>query len=133
MKPFLDTNILVYANSNDPRKPAALACLATGGIVSVQVLNEFANVLRKKQQRSWNEITQALDDVRNLLEPPLTLTLDIHLSALTLARVRNLNLYDALIVAAALEAGCTELLSEDLQDGCTFNGVTIRNPFIGSQ
>ena len=130
MKPFLDINILVYANANDPRKSAALACLAAGGIVSVQVLNEFANVLRKKQRRSWNDIAQALEDVRVLLNPPLPLTLDVHLSALTLARDCNLNLSDALIIAAALEAGCTELLSEDLQHGCTINGLTVRNPFL---
>jgi predicted nucleic acid-binding protein len=130
VKPFLDINILVYANANYPRKSAALACLATGGIVSVQVLNEFANILRKKQRRSWNDIAQALEDVRVLLDPPRPLTLDVHLSALTLARDRNLNLYDALIIAAALEAGCTELLSEDLQHGCTINGLTVRNPFL---
>ena len=64
VKPFLDTNILVYAfSSNDPRTQKAISLLADGGIVSIQVLNEFVNVSRRKLFRDWEEIEAALDFV----------------------------------------------------------------------
>ena len=56
-KAFLDTNIIIYAfSSNDPRRDKAEALLHAGGIISVQVLNEFVNVSRRKIHRDWDEI-----------------------------------------------------------------------------
>lgn len=130
MKPFLDTNILVYAQSEDSRSVRAQSLLESGGIVSVQVLNEFANVLRRKLGRNWSEIVEALDDVRVLLAPALPLTAETHAAAVALAREHGFGFYDALIVASALEAGCDTLLTEDMQHGRIVGALAIRNPFL---
>ena len=128
---FLDTNVLLYASLQpDPRSDAARVLLARRGMISVQVLNEFANVARRKLHRTWPEITTALQAIRVLCLPPLPLTLPIHEAALEIAARTGYQFYDALIIAAALEAGCTTLFSEDLHDGQVINGgLTIRNPF----
>jgi predicted nucleic acid-binding protein len=129
-KAFLDTNIIVYAfSSNDPRREKAEALLHAGGIISVQVLNEFVNVSRRKIRRDWDEIQDALSILKTLLDPPRPLTADTHEAAIGLARKYRLGFYDALIVAAALRAGCSTLLSEDLQSGQAIERLTIHNPF----
>lgn len=129
MKVFLDTNILVYALSSDLKRHHAQKVLAAGGTVSVQVLNELAHVLRRKLQRDWAEIEAALDDLGALLEPPVPLTFRVHQAARWLARDHGFAFYDALIVAAALDAGCDTLLTEDIQHGRRVMGLTISNPF----
>ncbi|HZZ62529.1 MAG TPA: PIN domain-containing protein [Roseiarcus sp.] len=106
MKPFLDTNIFIYAQEESARGDRARAIVADGGIVSVQILNELASVLRRKLKRSWSEVAAVIDDVRTALDEPLPLTLPLHLSALEFARDHNVAFYDALILAAAIEAGC---------------------------
>ena len=107
--------------------------LASGGVLSVQVLNEFVSVARRKILMSWSEVTQALDAFRILCPSPHAITVETHEAALRIAATHGYNIYDALIVAAALEAGCTTLYSEDLHDGQTIEGqLTIRNPFIKS-
>jgi predicted nucleic acid-binding protein len=128
---FLDTNVLLYASLQpDPRSEAARVLLARRGMISLQVLNEFANVARRKLHRTWPEITTALNAIRVLCPPPLPLTLSIHEAALEISARTGYQLYDALIIAAALEAGCTTLFSEDLHDGQVINGsLAIRNPF----
>ncbi len=129
-KPFLDTNVLVYAfASSDPRSDKAEALIAAGGVISVQVLNEFVNVLRRKWRRDWAEIVEALDVLSALLDEPLPLTTDTHRAALGIAQRYGFGIYDSVVVAAALQAGCAELLSEDMQDGQTIEGLSIRNPF----
>ena len=129
--PFLDTNVLVYAALQpDPRSDAARALLRDGGVISVQVLNEFANVARRKLRRPWPEVLQALAAVRALCPAPWPLTVATHEAALALAERTGYALYDALILASALEAGCDTLFSEDLQDGQVIDGrLTVRNPF----
>lgn len=128
---FLDSNILIYASLQpDPRSRIAKDLVAQGGTISVQVLNEFANVARRKMGRSWPEVEQALADIRALCPAPLPLTATTHEAALALAARHGFAFYDALIVASALEAGCAMLLSEDMQDGQVVEGrLTIRNPF----
>jgi predicted nucleic acid-binding protein len=128
---FLDSNVLLYASLQpDPRSEAARALLARRGIISVQVLNEFANVAARKLRRSWREITDALAAIRALCPPALPLTLSIHESGIAIANRTRYQFYDALIIAAALEAGCATLFSEDLHDGQVIDGrLTIRNPF----
>jgi predicted nucleic acid-binding protein len=131
---FLDTNVLLYATiQSDPRSDAARALLVRRGIISVQVLNEFANVASRKLRRPWSEITRALAAIRALCPPPLSLTLAIHEAGIAIADRTRYQLYDALIIAAALEAGCVTLFSEDLNDGQVIDGrLTIRNPFSTS-
>ena len=129
MRPVLDTNILVYAGSADPKGKRARELLEAGGTVSVQVLNELTNVLLRKLRRGWPEIDAVMDDLARLLDPPAALTLATHQSARWLARDHGFGVYDALIVAAAIEAGCDTLFSEDLQDGRRIGGLRIVNPF----
>ena len=130
-KPFLDTNILIYViGEHDERTSKAEALLADGGIVSVQVLNELVAVARRKLAMSWEDIDQALEAILVLCPSPVPLSLTTHQAALRLARRYEFQIYDALIVAAALEAGSLTLYSEDLQAGQTIDRrLTIRNPF----
>jgi predicted nucleic acid-binding protein len=133
-KAFFDTNVLIYAVAEgDPRSVEAEELLASGGVLSVQVLNEFVSVARRKIFMSWNDVTQALDAFRILCPSPLPITVETHEAALRLAARHSYNIYDALVIAAALEAGCAALYSEDLHDGQTIDAqLTIRNPFAKS-
>jgi predicted nucleic acid-binding protein len=127
---FFDTNILVYAQQMDGKGDRARALFAGGGKLSVQVLNEFTAVSRRKQRRDWREIDEAAADVLTIVDPPLPLTLDLHHSARSLAQDHQLSFYDALIVATAIEAGCDTLFSEDMQHGRSIGGLSIVNPFL---
>lgn len=127
---FFDTTVLVYAVSvGDRRADVAEGLLADGGWISVQVLNEFVSVSRRKLQRSWKEINEALASVRALCGPVLPIELKTHERALKIAEQTGYHIYDSLVVAAALEARCNVLYSEDMQDGRRIEGLTIRNPF----
>jgi predicted nucleic acid-binding protein len=130
-KVFFDTNVLVYAiGQSDARTPAAEALLAAGGVVSVQVLNELAAVARRKLGMTWADVADALSAIRTLCPSPVPLTEETHDAALSLAARHGLHIYDALVVAAALEAGCTTLYSEDLQTGRVIDRrLRIENPF----
>jgi predicted nucleic acid-binding protein len=129
---FFDSNILIYTLvEHDPREPVAAALLARGGVISVQVLNEFVAVARRKLRLSWPEVIDALAAIRACCPPPRPLTLATHEAALGLAERYRFQVYDALIVAAALEARCATLFSENMQDGQVVEGrLTIRNPFV---
>lgn len=98
----------------------------------MQVLNELANVLRKKQGISWRDIELVFDDIDNALDPAFPLTAKISRAALALARDDGFAFHDGLIVAAAIEAGCDILDTEDMQHGRSIGGLTIVNPFLGS-
>lgn len=129
-KPFLDTNVLIYAfAAGDRRQPLAEAVLSQGGIVSIQVLNEFVNVSSRKLGLSWSDIDKRVDVVRALVDDPTPLTIAEHENARRISRARKIGFYDALIIAAAQSAGCDLLLSEDMQAGAKFGGVVVRNPF----
>ena len=128
---FFDTNVLIYAfTSRDRRCARAEALLAEGGVIGVQVLNEFTNVARRKLRWDWPQVDSALAVIAELVEPVRPLTAGIHRHAVTLARGDALSFYDALIVAAAADADCQVLLTEDLQHGRKFGDVTIQNPFL---
>ena len=129
MKRFFDTNILVYAFLDTDRRDVALDLLAEGGVISVQVLNEFTNVARKKWRRDWAEIAAALQVIRLHFNPIVPVTRDTHQSALDLASRDGLSFYDALIVAAAIDAGCDLLFSEDLLHDRKFGKLVVKNPF----
>ena len=127
---FFDTNVLVYAfAANDPRSARAESLIAEGGVISVQVLNEFTNVTRRKLRWQWSQIEAALAVINDLLGPVAPLTTAIHAQAVALARDKELAVYDALIVAAAQDAGCKILFSEDLQHGQKFGSLMVENPF----
>jgi len=134
VKAFLDTNVLIYAVAlDDPRSTQAENLLASGGVLSVQVLNEFVSVARRKIFMSWSDVTEALDAFGVLCPSPLPITIEMHEAARKIAENHDDNIYDALVVAAALEAGCATLYSEDFRDGQTIDGqLTIRNPFARS-
>jgi predicted nucleic acid-binding protein len=130
-KVFFDTTVLIYAiSAEDARATIAENLLAAGGHLSVQVLNEFAAVARRKLNMAWPEIAEALDAVRALCEAPLSLSIEIHEAALRIAERYGCNIYDALILAAAIETGCDLLYSEDMQHGERIGSLAIRNPFI---
>lgn len=128
---FFDTNVLIYAIAkDDPRAASADAMLAVGGVVSVQVLNEFASVARRKLGMTWEEVAEALAAIRILCSAPVPITIETHETALRIAAKYGYQIYDALIAASALLAGCRRLFSEDLQDGQILEGrLTIINPF----
>ncbi len=127
---FFDTNILVYAfAADDPRSARAEALIADGGVIGVQVLNEFTNVTRRKLRWDWEQIEASLAVIEELLGVARPLTTALHARAVVLARDFQLSFYDALIVVAAMDAGCEVLFSEDLQDGRKFGTLTVENPF----
>jgi predicted nucleic acid-binding protein len=130
VKAFFDTNILVYAATSDARKQRAVDCLRLGGLASVQVLNEFVHVARRKLRHDWPKIEFALGLFRASLDDVVPVTLNTHAGAVSLAREHGLSFYDALIVASAIEAGCDILYSEDMQHGRTIGGLAIVNPFL---
>jgi predicted nucleic acid-binding protein len=129
---FFDTNILVYAQQSGAKADRARALLADGGKLSVQVLNEFTAVSLRKLGKSWREIADAIDDALVLVGPPLALTLELHVAARALAETYRLSFYDALIIAAAIDAGCDTLYSEDMQHGQAIGALRIQSPFIES-
>lgn len=128
---FFDTTILIYAVSEgDARTAVAEGLLAAGGNLSVQVLNEFAAVARKKLKMSWAEVSEALDAVRALCEAAAPLTVAVHETALGIAERYGYQIYDAMILAAAIDSECDVLYTEDMHDGQKVGTVTIRNPFV---
>jgi predicted nucleic acid-binding protein len=130
-KCFIDTNILIYAFSEDHAKAKrAEAILAAGGSISVQVLNEFASVCSRKLKLDWKEIEERLAVVKTLISEVAPLNLEAHEKAVELARNHKLSFWDALVVATAFQLGCIRLLTEDMQDGWTLGVLTIENPFL---
>ena len=127
---FLDTNVLIYLAASHPTKAERVeTLLAAGATISVQVLNETANVLRRKAGLSWSETHAFLAIVRSLatIHP---LTIETHEEGLRIAERHRLSLYDAMIAAAARLAGCDLLWSENMHDGLLIEGaLRIRNPF----
>jgi predicted nucleic acid-binding protein len=127
---FFDTNVLLYIASGDFAKAErAEQLIGVGGTISVQVLNETANVARRKMSMSWTETHAFLSMMRGLLSVQ-PLTVDIHETGLVLGERYGVSIYDAMIAASALHAGCDTLWSEDMQDGAVFDGrLHIANPF----
>ena len=129
-KPFLDTNILIYAFAQgDRRTAAAVSLVESGGVISVQILNEFVNVSRKKLGRGWDEIEHELRVIRNLFGPALSLEPGHHQLAVSIAKRFGFGIFDSLMVASAAIANCDTLYTEDLHHGQKIEGLTIKNPF----
>ena len=128
---FLDTNVLVYAYSReDARTAAARQLLLDGGVVGLQVLNEFVSVARSKLAMTWAEVQEAVEKIVILCPNPRPLSLQTHLRALDLCKRYGFSIWDGLIIASALESGCTTLYTEDVQHGQVVGGVRIENPFL---
>jgi predicted nucleic acid-binding protein len=129
---FLDTNVLLYLVSADTAKAdRAEALVDRGGTISIQVLNELANVARRKMGFDWAETDGFLESVRALLDV-VPLTVETHETGLGLSSRHGFSIYDAMIVSAALLAGCDRLWSEDMHNGLVIDGrLTIANPFGG--
>lgn len=136
MKAFIDTNVLIYWVDDSARADVVEQLLAQQAVISVQVLNEFANVLRRKRAMALPDIealSTTLIDTCDVLD----LSVRTHQTALALMARYNLSVYDANIVAAAALSECAILYSEDMQDGlnvklpgsASTNSLVIRNPF----
>ena len=137
MKLALDTNVLAYAEgvNGAERREQALALIARippdAGVIAVQALGELFHVLVRKAGRSRQAARSAILSWRDAFaaapSDPSAMLL-----AIDLAADHQLGIWDALILAAASQAGCRLLLSEDLQDGFTWGGVTVVNPFAAT-
>jgi predicted nucleic acid-binding protein len=126
---FYDTNVLVYlASGYSAKADAAERAISLGGTISVQVLNEFAHVSRRKMGFSWAEVHSFLATIRGALSV-VPVTVAVHELGLELAECYGFSLYDAMIVAAALANGCDTLFTEDLQDGLSVADLVVVNPF----
>lgn len=133
MRVALDTNILAYAEGvNGPSmRNASLAILdrlpPTSVVVPVQALGELFHVLVRKAARSPKNARAAILEWRNAFA--LIETTDAVLVAAADLAINKFSIWDAIILSAAAEAECRLLLSEDLQDGYVWKGVTVVNPF----
>jgi predicted nucleic acid-binding protein len=132
-KAFFDTSVLLYIVTDDDwRSGIAAEVLQCGGVVSAQVLSEFVAVSRTKMRQDWDKVEQDLLDIRRLCGPVQSITLETHEEALRIAQRYGYQIYDSLMIASAIEAGCTTLYAEDMQDGQVIGALTIRNPFLAS-
>ncbi len=130
MRFFCDTNVLVYAFSADSKRERAFQLLLNGPDISVQVLNEFANVSVRKLKGQWDDVRAALALIHLNINAVHPITLETNAVGLDVAERYKLPIYDSMIVSAALITQCDTLYSEDMQDGMVIeNRLTIRNPF----
>ena len=134
MRSFFDTNLLIYADAGDePNKQARALTLIkehrlTGtGVVSTQVLREYANVALRKLGLPSSLVMARLGFYAHF--DVVATTPALIASAVELHASRGTQFYDALILQAAIASGCSVLLSEDMQDGAVFSGVKVVNPF----
>jgi predicted nucleic acid-binding protein len=136
MKLFVDTNVLIYWVDDSARADVVEQLLAQQTVISVQVLNEFANVLRRKRSMALTDVKAlcvTLIDTCDVVD----LSVRTHQAAMTLMARYKLSVYDANIVAAAALSGCAVLYSEDMQDGlnvtlpgsASASALVIKNPF----
>ncbi|MGR9115843.1 MAG: PIN domain-containing protein [Gammaproteobacteria bacterium] len=127
---FLDTNIIIYSLGNDlSKRKQSIELISQGPVVSVQVLNETANILFKK-------FSMPIADVQNIIKRIAvecivkSNTVNTHFTALAIKAKYRFSLCDSLIIAAALESNCSILYSEDMQHGQVIdNQIEIINPF----
>jgi len=127
---FFDSNVIIYALSKvGDKSPRAKDLVQRGGVISVQVLNEVANISAKKLSKTWQEIHIAIELIRSFCQV-MPLTVKTHDTGRYIAERYKLSLYDAMIVASAFLADCETLYSEDMQNGMLINDkITIVNPF----
>jgi predicted nucleic acid-binding protein len=134
---FVDTNVLLYAGSNAPddqwKRKAARAILSRPDIAfSAQVLQEFYAVALTKQrlQMTHDEAVVVLQSLADY--PVCPITRELVMEAVELRQRYQLSYWDAAIVAAAKQMGCTAVYTEDLNAGQVYDGVTVINPFTAA-
>lgn len=128
---FIDSNVILYLLDDGPKAERAEGVLAAGGLISVQVLNEVLVNAVRKAGLSLEEAGTFLAGIRRLCRV-VDLTVEVHDAGRAVAARYGLSVYDAMIVGAALAAGCDRVLSEDMQDGLVVEGVLrVVNPFTG--
>jgi predicted nucleic acid-binding protein len=136
VKAFIDTNVLIYWVDDSTRADVVEQLLAQQAVISVQVLNEFANVLRKKRAMPLPDVEALCTTLIDTCDV-LDVSVRTHQTALALMARYQLSVYDANIVAAAAFSDCAVLYTEDMQDGLNLklpgsagtNSLVIRNPF----
>lgn len=127
---FVDSNVLLYLLSSGTKADRAEEVVGRESVISAQVLNEVANVCRKKLKMDWAETQEFLHIVHELYPDVQPLTDESQELGIRMAARYGLSVYDGQIVASALLAGCATLWSEDMQDGLVLDGrTTVRNPF----
>jgi predicted nucleic acid-binding protein len=127
---FLDSNILVYLVGPDLKKAAtAERLLRQEHTISVQVLNEFVRVARKKLKIEWGIVDEVLASVVEFCTV-VPLTLEVQMRAVEICKNHLINIFEANIVAAAELADCDILYTEDLNNGQLIGRVGINNPFL---
>jgi len=127
---FLDSDVLVYAFTTDPRAAKAQELIERGCIVGVRGLNEFTNVARRRLGMTWGEVREALAAIRIVCRTILPINIDTHTDALRIAERYGYGIFDALMIASALSGNCGVLWSEDMQDGIIVDRrLRIANPF----
>jgi predicted nucleic acid-binding protein len=127
---YLDSNVLVYAFTTDPRAARAQELLERGCVIGVQGLNDFTNVARRRLGMAWSEVREALAAIRTLCRTILPMNINTHTEALRIAERHGYAIFDALIVASALSSNCDVLWSEDMQDNVVIDRrLRIANPF----
>ena len=131
---FLDTNVLVYAFTANPRAATAQALLERGCVIGVQGLNEFANVARRKLGMTWQEMRDALRAIRALCPTIVSMDVETHDDALRIAERYGYAIFDALIIASAVRTDCHTLWSEDIQHDLVIDErLRIANPFLAAR
>ena len=132
---FFDTNVLVYAAvRQDERKSATAQELIRhalevnhDGVISVQVVTEFTNVMLNRFKMSAKAVDEWVSQFYPLLATEVTM--DEVRNAMCIKEEYGIQYYDALIIATAEKLGCTEIVSEDLNDGQLYHGMAVVNPF----
>jgi predicted nucleic acid-binding protein len=129
VEPFFDTNVLLYLlSSNEANAEHTQTLLESGGVISVQVLNEFASVALGKKAVNFREVREILSILRAVcVAKPLDI--ETHERGLPVAERYQFSIYDSMIIAAALQAECSTLYTEDLSSGERIEQLTITNPF----
>jgi predicted nucleic acid-binding protein len=126
---FFDTNVLLYVvGPSSLKSEHAKDLIGGGGVISVQVLNEFIHVSRRKLRMDFFEIETALEFFKSSLEV-VPLSIDVQLTALAIARSTNFEIFDCNLIAAAELSNCSVLLTEDLNHGQQVGRVLLQNPF----
>ena len=133
---FIDTNVLVYSyDSRDPEKQSRAQELLAGGIenetvvISAQVLGEFFNVVTRRIPNPLSvEEAEGVIDLVSIL-PVVGIDISLVRRAIATHRRYGIAYWDSLIIAAAERAACTHVLSEDLNSGQSYHGITVVNPF----
>ena len=132
---FIDTNVLVYASTDQDARKGEIArdviahamMVNHDGCISTQVLSEFCNTMLRKLRHDRESVDGFLDYYRELVAADVTV--DLIRSAIDVQAEFGIQYYDALIVATAEKLGCHEIVSEDFNAGQIYRGMVVVNPF----